>query len=88
MSIEELPKYINHDIEFDDGTIKTFRFFLSVSRDLYGKWSCGYVKFADDENDEMAIPELVTNSSDNLTEVAVRMEAKLQRFNRENSSNT
>jgi hypothetical protein len=82
MGIQDLPSYIYHDIEMDDGTIKEYCFFLSINRDAYGKWSCGYVSFADDEHDEFAIPQLVTNNSDTITEAAVRMAAKIKRFNK------
>lgn len=84
MTVEDLPPYLYHDIYDDDdpAIVKTYPFFLSVSRDLQGKWSCGYVSYADEFHDEFAIPQLVTNSSDNLHEVAIRMDAKLARYNK------
>lgn len=80
MTIEDLPYYIDHEIEYDDGQILEHKFFLSINRDSYGKWSCGYVAFASEEHEEFAIPQLVTNSSDTLDEIAIRMSAKINRF--------
>lgn len=82
MTIEELPPYLYHDIVFDSGIVATFRFYLTINRDITGRWSVGYVKYADDDYDEYAIPQLVTNSSDTLTEAAARMSAKLFRYNK------
>lgn len=85
MSIEELPHFINHDIEYEDGEVVTYKFFLSVNRDSYGKWSVGYVHFRDTEvedDSEMVIPELFFNSADNLSEIAFRMKRKLERYGR------
>lgn len=85
MSIEELPAYINHDVEYENGEVLTWKFFLSVNRDAYGKWSVGYVHFKSDEVEddaEMVIPELFFNSADTLSEVAFRMKRKLERFNK------
>lgn len=81
MSIEDLPPYFNRNVELDDGSVRNYRFFLNINRDLTGKWSCGYVKFGDEDTGEMVIPNLFTNSSDTIEEVAVRMAAKVKRFN-------
>lgn len=83
MSIEDLPHFINHDIEYDNGAVITWKFFLSINRDSEGRWACGYVHYASDEiedDSEMAIPQLFFNSAESLDEVAVRMSAKLERF--------
>lgn len=87
MTIYDLPHFIEHEIEYENGDVLTWTFFLNISRDLYGKWSVGYVHYASDEIDpdgdpdmQMAIPQLVFNSADNLTEAAMRMQKKLERY--------
>jgi hypothetical protein len=83
MNIDTLPHYIEDDIEYEDGTIRTWKFFLSINRDFEGRWSCGYVHYASDEvedDTEMVIPQLFFNSADSLEEIAVRMDAKVKRF--------
>lgn len=88
--MEDLPHFIEHDIEYEDGTVITWKFFLSVNRDSYGKWSVGHVHYPGDEligdepDREMVIPQLFFNSADNLKEIAVRMRAKIDRFDRLN----
>lgn len=83
MNIEDLPHYIDHTIVYEDETEQTYKFFLTINRDAFGQWSCGYVRFSTEEESEMVIPELVTNSSKNLAEAATRMKAKLERFHKE-----
>lgn len=78
MNIQSLPAYVYHEFEFDDG-VERKKCFLSLNRDINGNWSCGYVTW-DEEWGELAIPQLVTNNSKDITEVAVRMEAKVQRY--------
>lgn len=73
MSIEDLPHYIK------TGSLK-YPYFLTVSRDLFGKWSAGYIAFTDDG--ESVNPELFINSADTLDEVVIRMTAKLARYNK------
>lgn len=87
MSIEDLPHFIEHEIEYENGEVLTWKFFLSINRDSEGKWSCGYVHYASDEltpdgepDTEMAIPQLFFNSADNLDEIAIRMKAKIERY--------
>lgn len=80
MKIEDLPYYINHEIEYDDGEVRTHKFFLNLNRDIRGQWSCGYVAYAEDDHSELAIPQLVTNSSATIQEAATRMAAKIARF--------
>lgn len=77
---QDLPSYIDYEIEYEDGAVVAERFFFSINRDLDGYWSAGYVHFATEEDGEMAIPELVTNSSETLKEAEARMVAKYNRF--------
>lgn len=89
MTIEELPHFIKHEIEYEDGSVVTWKFFLQVSRDAYGKWSIGYVHYASDEvedDTDMVIPQLYFNGADTLKEVAIRMNAKLGRFEKLSNS--
>lgn len=92
MTIEDLPHFIEHEIEYDNGTVITWKFFFQINRDAYGKWSVGYVHYAGDElingepDVEMAIPQLFFNSADTLQEIAIRMSAKLGRYEKLSNS--
>lgn len=66
--MEELPAYL-----YDDGK----RYYLSINKDLYGQWSTAYVSYETGET----LENLWFNSSKNLTEAAIRMRAKLKRWN-------
>lgn len=83
MSIENLPPFIEHDIEYEDGSVITWKFFFSINRQVDGKWAVGYVHYRSDEvegDTEMVIPQLFFINADNLSEIGVRMKAKLERF--------
>ena len=90
--LEDLPHFIEEEIEYDNGEVIKWKFFLSINRDLYGKWSVGYVHYPgsseEDElpggepDTEMVIPQLFFNSADNLQEVAMRMKAKVERWDK------
>lgn len=88
ITLEDLPHFVENEVEYDDGTVLTRKFFLNINRDLYGKWSVGYVHYPSDElvggepDTEMVIPQLFFNSADNLQEIAVRMKYKIHRFNK------
>lgn len=73
MGVENLPAYINPDNE-------EFPYFLSLNRALDGSWSAGYVAYL--EEGEITIGSLFLNGAASLTEVGIRMGAKLDRFNR------
>lgn len=69
MTVESLP----HFVECDDCDLKHF---LSVNRDAYGRWSAGYIAY--DEDGERGI--LCINDAETLVEVAIRLSAKLKRY--------
>lgn len=74
MSIESLPWFIEKEHQ---------KYFLTINRDLYGKWSAGYILFND--GTEEILDSLFTNSSDNLTEIAIRMSEKVKRYKLRNN---
>lgn len=86
MTIEDLPHFIEHEIEYAEGTVIKWNFFLNINRQSDGKWAVGYVHYPSDEliegepDTEMVIPQLFFNSADNLNEIAIRMTAKLERY--------
>lgn len=92
MTVSDLPHFIKHEIEYENGDFIEWTFFLNISRDLHGKWSVGYVHYPDldyldpdgEPDREMVIPQLFFNSADSLNEIAMRMSKKIERFNRPN----
>lgn len=66
-NMEDLRNYVDVD---------GVRYFLAVNRDAYGCWSAAYVDF--EEGD--VLDNLYFNDAANLTEVAIRMKAKLDRW--------
>lgn len=69
-SLQDLPVYLYCDIdECKD------RHFVTVNRDVHGKYTIGYVEFTN----HTAIGGLALNESDTLEEAVARMQAALVR---------
>ena len=68
MNLDNLPSYLYGDCCKE-------KHFLTVNRDIQGKWSIGYVDFTNHE----AIANLALNDSDTLEEAAQRMTFALKR---------
>ena len=52
--------------------------FLTLNRDIQGKWTIGYVEFEEGQ----AISGLALNGSDSVSEACARMGHALERYNR------
>lgn len=68
-ALDKLPAYVYGDCCKE-------KHYLSLNRDITGKWSIGYVEFAE----HTAIGGLALNDADTIEEAAVRMEHALERF--------
>lgn len=75
--LDDLPPYLNCD---DCG----LRHFLTINRDVQGKWSAAYLAYGDEG--QSTLPHLWLNNAETLDEVALRMQLKLRRFNPEKAS--
>ena len=58
--------------------------FLSINRDIYGKWAIGYVEYEQGS----VIPGLALNNSDTIKEAATRMDHAIARYNKRNQGPT
>lgn len=69
--VESLPPYLYSDCCAE-------RHYLSINRDVHGNWSAGYVEY----EQGTAVGGLYINNAVTLSEVATRLEAKLERWKR------
>lgn len=81
MILETLPPFIDEEV-YDDDTFELtmVRFYLTILADDDGKYNVGYATQNEGEDDNMALPSLVTMHSDSLYEAGMRLQAKLRRF--------
>jgi hypothetical protein len=70
-TVDKLPSYVYCDLD-DCG----YRHFLSLNRDVQGKWSIGYVAFTD--NGELAIAELCLNGFDSIDSAAREISKRIR----------
>ena len=68
MTIDELPAHF----ELDETPVP---YFLAMNRDVDGRWCGAYIRF--DTYEALC----AVNSADNLSELAIRLEASLIRHN-------
>lgn len=71
-----LPDFIEADVDDGDGFAHNVRYFLTLNRTAFGDWSAAYKEY------ESGTVLMSINHADTLEEIALRLGAKVTRYNK------
>lgn len=86
MIFDVLPPFVEGETYYEDSDrLEHQLFYLTAIANDDRTWSVGYAMF-DHEGDFIAIPQLNVLHADSLHQAAIRMKAKLERFEKLSNS--